>query len=227
MPIRNLTIERRQAGQTVAQVLQETLRLSRGEVKKHMSLGKVRLAGHPCRAPGRRVRAGQVLQIALPERKKPAGRPARPEPKPPPLSPLAQAIRVRHLDEHIVVVDKPAGLTTVRHAAEVEEVSRRARKFLPPTLVDLLPHVLPAKERRGRLRAVHRLDKETSGLVVLARTAAAESHLGKQFRAHTIERQYLALVRGQAQAKRIESHLVRDRGDARRGSGPAAEGQKA
>ena len=75
------------------------------------------------------------------------------------------------------------------------------------------------------IRAVHRLDKETSGLVVLARTPEAESHLGKQFRAHTIGRRYLALVRGVAKDARIESRLMADRGDGRRGSG--ADGQLA
>jgi len=142
-------------------------------------------------------------------------------------SPLAQAIRVRYLDSQVVVVDKPAGLTTVRHASELEEVGRRAQKFLPPTLVDLLPGALPARERTGRIRAVHRLDKETRGLVVLARTPAAETNLGAQFRAHTIEREYVALVRGHARAERIETHLVRDRGDGRRGSGSGEGGQKA
>jgi 23S rRNA pseudouridine1911/1915/1917 synthase len=142
-------------------------------------------------------------------------------------SPLAQAIRVRFIDAHIVVVDKPAGLTTVRHASEAEELGRRARRFLPPTLVDLLPGILPAGKRGGRVRAVHRLDKETSGLVVLARTAAAETNLGRQFRAHTVGREYFALVRGQAKSERIESYLLRDRGDGRRGSGPGNAGQKA
>jgi 23S rRNA pseudouridine1911/1915/1917 synthase len=66
--------------------------------------------------------------------------------------------------------------------------------------------------------AVHRLDRDTSGLVVFARTPEASSHLGKQFRAHTTERRYLALVRGRATAGRIESNLVADRGDGRRGS---------
>ncbi len=142
-------------------------------------------------------------------------------------SPLAQAIRVRFVDAHIIVVDKPAGLTTVRHASEKAELGRARQKFLPPTLVDLLPGVLPPKERIGRLRAVHRLDKETTGLVVLTRTAAAETHLGLQFRAHTIERQYVALVRGRARKQRIESILVRDRGDGRRGSGTGSDGQQA
>jgi 23S rRNA pseudouridine1911/1915/1917 synthase len=136
-----------------------------------------------------------------------------------------QAIRVRYLDTHIIVVDKPAGLTTVRHAAEAKEHGRWAQKFLPPTLVDLLPNIVPGQ--KGRFRAVHRLDKETSGLVVLARTPAAESHLGQQFRAHAIEREYLALVRGRAKAQRVSTYFVRDRGDARRGSGPAEQAQLA
>jgi 23S rRNA pseudouridine1911/1915/1917 synthase len=67
---------------------------------------------------------------------------------------------------------------------------------------------------------VHRLDKDTSGLVVFARTPEAESSLGQQFRAHTIERLYLAVVRGRARDDRIESWLFADRGDHRRGSGP-------
>jgi 23S rRNA pseudouridine1911/1915/1917 synthase len=78
------------------------------------------------------------------------------------------------------------------------------------------------------VRAVHRLDKETSGLVVFARTVAAERNLGEQFRAHRVERCYLAIVRGEARSQRIESWLVRDRGDGRRGSGPqTGMGQRA
>jgi 23S rRNA pseudouridine1911/1915/1917 synthase len=129
---------------------------------------------------------------------------------------------VRYADPHVVVVDKPPGLTTSRSPAEAAEFGKRARRFLPPTLADLLPGLL-ARGRPGkppRVRAVHRLDRDTSGLVVFARTPKAEGHLGKQFRAHAIERRYLAVVRGRAQQGRIESCLVRDRGDARRGSTP-------
>jgi 23S rRNA pseudouridine1911/1915/1917 synthase len=138
----------------------------------------------------------------------------------PPQSAPGTPLTIRHADEQIVVVDKPAGLTTVRHAGEMEEFGERARKFLPPTLVDLLPPLL-AKSPGGKgkfLRAVHRLDRDTSGLVVLARTPNAERDLGLQFRAHTTERKYLAIVRGRARSERIESFLVRDRGDGRRGS---------
>jgi 23S rRNA pseudouridine1911/1915/1917 synthase len=138
------------------------------------------------------------------------------------LPPIARAIRIVHLDDDIVVVDKPAGLTTVRHADETAEFGARGQRFLPPTLVDLLPRIDP-RLRRGRVRAVHRIDKETSGLVILARTPQAESHLGKQFRVHSALRTYLALVRGIAKDQRIESTLVRDRGDGRRGSGPGGQ----
>jgi 23S rRNA pseudouridine1911/1915/1917 synthase len=125
-----------------------------------------------------------------------------------------------------VVVDKPAGLTTVRHAEETAGFGTRARGYLPRTLADLLPGLVAQGKpgRRARLRAVHRLDKETSGLVVFARTPEAERNLGGQMRAHSSERLYLALVRGRARAGRIESYLVPDRGDGRRGSfkGPGA-----
>ncbi|HZT83735.1 MAG TPA: RluA family pseudouridine synthase, partial [Gemmataceae bacterium] len=78
-----------------------------------------------------------------------------------------------------------------------------------------------------RLRVVHRLDKETSGLVVFARTVAAERGLGKQFHAHTVTRRYLAVVPGSVRPQRIATWLVRDRGDGRRGSGPEGQGKEA
>jgi 23S rRNA pseudouridine1911/1915/1917 synthase len=120
----------------------------------------------------------------------------------------------------------------VRAGQRVEvprEFGARGRKFLPLTLADLLPGLLREIDpgKAPVVRAVHRLDKETSGLVVFARTIPAERHLGQQFRVHSIERVYLALVRGHAKEGRIESALVRDRGDGRRGSGSADEGQRA
>jgi len=153
---------------------------------------------------------------------------------------------IRYADPQVVVVEKPAGLTTMRHLEEAAEFGRHARRFLPTTLFDLLPSLLArheaaknrkrpgAKNRFERkpqsplrplspspsrfLRAVHRLDKDTSGLVVFARTPEAERHLGRQFRAHSIERRYLAVVRGRARLGKIDTWLVGDRGDGRRGS---------
>ncbi|HMF14703.1 MAG TPA: RluA family pseudouridine synthase [Gemmataceae bacterium] len=131
---------------------------------------------------------------------------------------------VRFTDAHVVVVDKPPGLTTMRHPHEAAEFGARGSRYLPSTLADLLPGLLGG----GRVRAVHRLDKETSGLVVFARTIAAERDLGQQFRAHSIERRYLAVIRGRANTQRLESWIVRDRGDGRRGSDTEArQGQRA
>jgi 23S rRNA pseudouridine1911/1915/1917 synthase len=68
------------------------------------------------------------------------------------------------------------------------------------------------------VRKVHRLDKLTSGLVVFARSHLAEIMLGRQFRAHTVDRQYMAIVPGQPKPGTIRTWLARDRGDGRRGS---------
>ncbi len=65
---------------------------------------------------------------------------------------------------------------------------------------------------------VHRLDKDTSGLLVFARTQEAQRQLKSQFRAHTVTRRYLALAEGNLTATTFRSRLIPDRGDGRRGS---------
>jgi 23S rRNA pseudouridine1911/1915/1917 synthase len=121
----------------------------------------------------------------------------------------------------LVVANKPAGLTTMRHKEEAAEFGERGKKFLPKTLADALPALLGAPNRP--VIAVHRIDRDTSGLVVFARTRSAAESLTKQFRKHTVDRRYLALTRGVPPAGRIESVFVRDRGDGRRGSTTRAD----
>jgi 23S rRNA pseudouridine1911/1915/1917 synthase len=94
----------------------------------------------------------------------------------------------------------------------------------------MIRHILARKTKsRGRpvqgrrpeppsIRAVHRLDRDTSGLMVFARTAEAERRLVQMFRKHDLHRAYLAIAHGQVQEQTIESYLVRDRGDGLRGS---------
>ena len=128
-------------------------------------------------------------------------------------------VRIVHLDRHVVVVDKPAGITSTRHSDERMHPPRRRQH--QPTLDEMLPRIIARVERRrGQcpVRAVHRLDRETSGLMVFARTVEAERRLQRQFREHTIRRRYVAVVRGEPEERTIESLLVRDRGDGRRGS---------
>jgi 23S rRNA pseudouridine1911/1915/1917 synthase len=68
------------------------------------------------------------------------------------------------------------------------------------------------------LMIVHRIDKETSGLLVFARSKAAERALQAQLRAHTVERSYLCVAHGTVPNRTIESSLIKDRGDGLRGS---------
>jgi 23S rRNA pseudouridine1911/1915/1917 synthase len=234
-------VNRAEARKTVAEWLHRRLDLPWSAARQLVKEGCVRLDGRPCLDANQRLQRGQRLEVTPASREHSGSRVRQNAGKPHPRSgergdessgrsrSRLTGIVIRFADAHIVVVDKPAGLTTMRHAEEVAEFGR-GRRFLPPTLADLLPPLL-AKERGGkppRVRAVHRLDKDTSGLVVFALTPTAEGHLGKQFRAHSTERRYLAVVRGQAQDARIESRLVRDRGDGRRGSSSTpGEGQRA
>ncbi len=138
---------------------------------------------------------------------------------------MRDGIQIVYLDNDIVVVDKPSGITTVRHACEVEEFGEKAY-FLPETVARLVPKIIAKRGRKKTrsssfppVRAVHRLDKDTSGLVVFARTAKAATALGKQFKEHSIKRMYQAIVVGAMKPQRIKTHLVRDRGDGIRGNG--------
>ncbi len=225
----SIVIDRRLANRTLLELLQASFQLSRKRALATLHNRQVRICGGVCIDPQRRVKIGQNIQLCSPLHPGGEGPGVKgsgcAKPAKSILSPIARQIIVRYVDDHIAIVEKPAGLTTVRHADEVQSLGPRAKKFLPPTLVDLMPAVLPraGKPTKSRIRAVHRIDKETSGLVILARTPAAESDLGKQFRAHSTGRHYLALVRGHAKDARIESQLVPDRGDGRRGSGAGGQ----
>jgi 23S rRNA pseudouridine1911/1915/1917 synthase len=215
LPRLNLSAE--QAGLTLAALLRQQLPgQSWNQVRRLIQTRRARVNGELCLDPARRLKEGETVELLS----RPAAKPHQ-----------AESVVVRHLDEHVVVVEKPAGMSTVRHPAERDWTERR--KALSPTLEDLVPPLIARREgrpRKGllpRLRVVHRLDKETSGLVVFARTVAAERALGKQFHAHTVTRRYLAVVPGSVRPQRIATWLVRDRGDGRRGSGEEGQGKEA
>lgn len=179
------------------------------QVKRLVESRRVQINGNLCLDEGRRLLAGDVVRV-LPHSQAPP--------------PREDDVKIHFVDAHLVVVEKPAGLTTLRHPEERDWPTRR--KDRQPTLEEMLPRVLARRRQartpvRGKLpcvRAVHRLDRETSGLMVFARTVAAERQLVHQFRRHTIHRKYLAVVHGHVRAQTIQSQLVRDRGDGRRGS---------
>ncbi len=173
---------------------------------------RVQIDGNLCEDSRRRLKTGEVIKIL---------------PHAIAAPPTADDIHIHFADEQLVVVEKPSGMTTMRHADEANWSARRQRR--EPTLEDVLPDVLAkgASSSRGKHRRlgrpprvipVHRLDRDTSGLMVFARTTSAERSLVEQFREHTIDRAYLAIVSGEITAQTIESFLARDRGDGKRGS---------
>ncbi len=108
--------------------------------------------------------------------------------------------RVVHLDDRLAVVDKPAGL-----------VVHPAPGVRGPTLVELLGELLGGGEP-GRPGIVHRLDKDTSGLLVVARDAEAHRRLAAMVKARELDRRYLALVEGRPRSRSgtIDAPLGRD-----------------
>lgn len=201
----------RQVDETVAAALRQWLPdRSWSAIRKLLQNRRVMVSGNLCTEPGRRLRLTDVVKVLS----QPLPAPAR-----------EHDIRIRHLDTHVVVVEKPAGITSMRHDDEAGLPTRKRQ--LQPTLDELLPRIIAKVEgRRGKdalrpVRAVHRLDRDTSGLMIFARTARAQEHLEQQFRKHTIHRRYLAVVEGAIdEGHTIETNLVRDRGDGRRGSTP-------
>jgi 23S rRNA pseudouridine1911/1915/1917 synthase len=128
--------------------------------------------------------------------------------------------RVAFEDRHLIVIEKPPGISSVPY-----------ERSDTGTALDLIRGEWRAQARRATqtpLRTVHRLDKETSGLLCFAKTRLAERGLHQVFQRHLARRTYLALAHGAVQAGRIESRLVPDRGDGLRGSARnSGEGQHA
>jgi len=212
------TVTPDQAGQTLAAVLR-ALRPGESWTKvRALATGRrVAVGGSLCMDPARRLKAGEVVEVLAKSAPMIKGE-------------RSDDVVIRYLDEDVVVVEKAAGVITVRHPAE--RTWKDNRRELVPTLDDITQQAIAKrqgvrKHELPRLRVVHRLDKETSGLVVFARSVRAERDLGRQFKAHTVVRRYIAVVAGHLSPRTISTWLVRDRGDGRRGSGPEGSGKQA
>jgi 23S rRNA pseudouridine1911/1915/1917 synthase len=151
--------------------------LSRSRLARLIADGAVTRGGAPLTEPKARVAAGDVIEIAVPEA---AAARAAPEPIP---------LAVTYEDAHLIVVDKPAGM--VVHPAPGSPAGTLVNALLAHC-GDTLSGI--GGERRPGI--VHRIDKDTSGLIVAAKTDAAHHALAAQFEAHSVERVYLALCHG-------------------------------
>ena len=140
--------------------------------------GRVRLSGTTVETRSRRVAEGDVVEVDVPEA--PDNRP-RADP--------SVDVPVVHVDGHVVVVDKPAGLVVHPGAGQRDGTLVHGLLHLFPDLADVGDPMRPG--------IVHRLDKGTSGLMVVARTPEALLDLTAQLKARDVERRYLALVLGE------------------------------
>jgi len=173
-----VTAETADAGVRLDRLLADRVaELSRSRVKALVEAGQVSLGGVPVRDPAQRVKPGQIFAIIIPEAA--------------PAIPRAQAIALAivYEDDDLIVIDKPAGMTV--HPAPGHEDG---------TLVNaLIAHCGASLSGIGgvvRPGIVHRLDKDTSGLMVAAKTDAAHRALSADLAARRIERLYQAVVWG-------------------------------
>jgi len=246
VPLGNHHLRREDAGETLVEVLVRRAREASGawqEANDLVRANRVQVDGNICTDPARLMRAGEVVKV-LPHGRAPQAR--------------AVDVRIVFADEHLVVIDKPPAVTTLREPSGPGQTSRRGQSPKggrgQATLEEMVGAVLlerkggasgravrprgkPATLRTGhpprsKVYPVHRLDRDTSGLMLFARTPAAEQALTGQFKAREVHRSYLAVVHDHPGAMTITSHIVRDRGDGLRGSAQAwgldpAGGQRA
>jgi 23S rRNA pseudouridine1911/1915/1917 synthase len=127
--------------------------------------------------------------------------------------------QVVHVDPHVVVVAKPPGLSTIPY--DDSETGPTLDALVRDWVARRFRGNKAGKQSRPSLGIVHRLDKDTSGLLVFARSWLAKQSLAGQFRRHTVHRRYLAIAHGRVAAGTIRSFLVENRGDGLRGSSRA------
>jgi 23S rRNA pseudouridine1911/1915/1917 synthase len=178
-------------GARLDRFLAETLHRSRSELQRWIGAGRVSIAGQAAPAAAR-VRAGERILV---------------EPMQPPTTQALPDERVRvdvmYVDDDVIVVDKPAGM--VVHPARGHSGGTLVNGLLALGLfrADALDEDSHPTDNRPGI--VHRLDRGTSGVMVVARTAAARERLKEQFQAHSIERAYAAIVVGNATSRTFDT----------------------
>jgi 23S rRNA pseudouridine1911/1915/1917 synthase len=169
-----LTIPARAAGMRLDQALAQLMpEHSRSRIKSWIDAGRVTLSGAPADAK-HRLRGGELVAVA-----------PLLDPKSVPFAAQAIDLVVVYEDASLLVVDKPAGLVVHPGSGNWNG-----------TLANALLHHAPQLAAVPRAGIVHRLDKDTSGLLVVAKTLTAQTDLVRQLQARTVRREYLALATG-------------------------------
>ena len=178
-----------QAGARLDQFLAQGLGWSRARLQKLLKAGLVTVNGAP-KAASYKVRAGEAVTVQVPE------------PAPSPLAPEPLALEIIYEDRDLLVINKPPG-----------QVVHPGAGHRGGTLLNALLHHCPELKEIGEVSRpglVHRLDKDTSGLLVVAKTALAHQSLVGQFAARETHKKYLALVWGRL--PEVEGRIDKDIG---------------
>jgi 23S rRNA pseudouridine1911/1915/1917 synthase len=170
--------------------------LSRSQARKLIEDGCITVSGKTAK-PALKLKSGDIVDIFIPP------------PVPSTLSPEPVPLKILYEDDDLMVIDKPAGLTV-----------HPAPGHYTHTLVNAVLAHVPDIEAAGTSRPgiVHRLDKDTSGLIIIARNAAAHMKLADQFKKRAVAKTYQALVRGCLTPGEglIEARIGRDPRDRKR-----------
>lgn len=183
-------------------------------VRKLLQGRKVAIGGVLCLDEGRRLTNGEVVTVG-----------DRPVPPPPGI----EDVNVRYVDDDVVVAEKPSGMITLRRKSEAGWPW--SRRKIQPTLDECVPrlirdhavrknHSKRVYPRLPKMFSVHRIDRDSSGLLIFARNEKAQQHIISQFAEHKAVRKYLALIPGTIADQSVSTHFIRDRGDGLRGSSP-------
>lgn len=213
-----IAIEPGREGMTLAAVVRQALTDHTGEAvpwsraRDLCRTGRVKVDGVTMMEDAARPKSDSIIEIA----------PTAPKTTPGVLPREA----VLFLDDDVIVVHKPKGVVTVPFSeGERDTLVDRVRALLSR---------IEKREHRGAHKAsrdvmvgvVQRLDKDTTGALVFARTMKAKRSLEDQLRVHSVERRYLAIAHGDVLSGRFETFLVQDRGDGLRGSWGAFRGHE-
>jgi 23S rRNA pseudouridine1911/1915/1917 synthase len=172
-------------------VCQKCPDFSRTQVQKLIRDGYITVNGKPTKA-GLKLNPDDRIDIAIP-------------PTPPsPLTPEALPLNIIYEDDDLLVIDKPAGLA-------VHPAPGHYSHTLVNAILSYLPS-LPDSEDSLRPGIVHRLDKDTSGVMVIAKNSKAHANLGSQFKTRSVEKAYIVLVKGHLtpESGLIEAPIGRD-----------------
>ena len=186
--------------------------ISWSEARKLLRSRTVSIGGVLCIDEGRRLGNGEEVTVS-----------DKPAPKPP----TDKDVLVRYVDTDVVIVEKPSGMETLRRKSDLHW--SWARKNLRPTLDECVPRLIGEHsankknteriaQKMPRLFPVHRIDRDSSGLLTFARNTEAQTKIIHQFAQHDAIRKYFALIPGKISDQTITSQFIRDRGDGLRGS---------